>query len=161
MANIDVDHVRFSPVRLREGYDMGEVDQHLDLVKATLAALDAAVAGTAPLPGVIPTPRFTPVRLREGYDMGEVDAFLDQVTAEEARLRSLAGHGIIPTASPVAPPPVDPSAPAYVAAPAARPTHAGAAAPLVREHRTSPVLPVVALVLAVALVVAIAVALLG
>jgi DivIVA domain-containing protein len=35
----DVSNKRFTPVRLREGYDMGEVDQFLDEVEATLAQL--------------------------------------------------------------------------------------------------------------------------
>jgi DivIVA domain-containing protein len=34
----DVRNKRFTPVRLREGYDMGEVDQFLDEVEATLEA---------------------------------------------------------------------------------------------------------------------------
>lgn len=114
MANIDVDKVRFSPVRLREGYDMGEVDGHLDLVKQTLDALDRAVASGGPVPGALPEPRFSPVRLREGYDMGEVDAFLAEVATEEARLRRLAGRGIAPAASPQTDPVVDPSAAAEV-----------------------------------------------
>jgi len=35
----DVSNKRFTPVRLREGYDMGEVDQFLDLVEAEMARL--------------------------------------------------------------------------------------------------------------------------
>src|SRR3954469_6399794 len=35
----DVSNKRFTPVRLREGYDMGEVDQFLDEVEAGLARL--------------------------------------------------------------------------------------------------------------------------
>src|SRR5688500_10090571 len=35
----DVRNKRFTPVRLREGYDMGEVDQFLDEVEAELARL--------------------------------------------------------------------------------------------------------------------------
>lgn len=125
MANIDVGKVRFSPVRLREGYDMGEVDEHLDLVQSTLDALDRAVAGSGQVPGILPTPRFTPVRLREGYDMGEVDAFLAEVTAEEARLRRLAGHGLAPAVTPQTDPVVDPSAPAEVVDVSAPPATTG------------------------------------
>jgi DivIVA domain-containing protein len=55
----DVSNKRFTPVRLREGYDMGEVDQFLDEVEAELARLtkenddlraklSAAQAGGAP-----------------------------------------------------------------------------------------------------------------
>ena len=35
----DVSKKRFTPVRLREGYDMGEVDQFLDEVEAELERL--------------------------------------------------------------------------------------------------------------------------
>src|SRR4051812_35122998 len=35
----DVSNKRFTPVRLREGYDMGEVDQFLDEVEAELDRL--------------------------------------------------------------------------------------------------------------------------
>ena len=35
----DVSNKRFTPVRLREGYDMGEVDQFLDEVEAELRRL--------------------------------------------------------------------------------------------------------------------------
>ena len=37
----DVSNKRFTPVRLREGYDMGEVDQFLDQVEAELGLLHA------------------------------------------------------------------------------------------------------------------------
>jgi DivIVA domain-containing protein len=60
----DVSNKRFTPVRLREGYDMGEVDQFLDEVEAELARLtrenddlraklsaaQSGVADTAPAP---------------------------------------------------------------------------------------------------------------
>ena len=57
----DVSNKRFTPVRLREGYDMGEVDQFLDEVEAELARLtrenedlrsklSAAQAGAAAAP---------------------------------------------------------------------------------------------------------------
>jgi DivIVA domain-containing protein len=57
----DVSNKRFTPVRLREGYDMGEVDQFLDEVEAELARLTrenedlraklaAAQQGRAPAP---------------------------------------------------------------------------------------------------------------
>src|SRR3954470_19608482 len=36
----DVSNKRFTPVRLREGYDMGEVDQFLDEVESELARLN-------------------------------------------------------------------------------------------------------------------------
>ncbi|MGA8845907.1 MAG: DivIVA domain-containing protein [Nocardioides sp.] len=62
----DVSNKRFTPVRLREGYDMGEVDQFLDEVEAELARLTAenddlrtklAAAQTGSTPtGPIPVP---------------------------------------------------------------------------------------------------------
>jgi DivIVA domain-containing protein len=66
----DVSNKRFTPVRLREGYDMGEVDQFLDEVEAELARLtkenddlraklSAAQTGT-PIP-VTPPPAPEPV----------------------------------------------------------------------------------------------------
>src|SRR4051794_30997649 len=78
----DVSNKRFTPVRLREGYDMGEVDQFLDEVEAELARLTkenddlrskltAAQSGapvqTAPQPVVEekPAPEPEPVRAPE------------------------------------------------------------------------------------------------
>jgi DivIVA domain-containing protein len=60
----DVSNKRFTPVRLREGYDMGEVDQFLDEVEAELARLTkenddlrsklAAAQSGAPVPAPAP-----------------------------------------------------------------------------------------------------------
>jgi len=62
----DVSNKRFTPVRLREGYDMGEVDQFLDEVEAELARLTkenddlrsklAAAQSGAPVAAPAPTP---------------------------------------------------------------------------------------------------------
>jgi DivIVA domain-containing protein len=62
----DVSNKRFTPVRLREGYDMGEVDQFLDEVEAELARLTrenedlrnklSAAQQGAPAPMPAPTP---------------------------------------------------------------------------------------------------------
>ncbi|MBS43148.1 MAG: cell division protein DivIVA [Nocardioides sp.] len=63
----DVSNKRFTPVRLREGYDMGEVDQFLDEVEAELARLtqenddlraklSAAQSGEAPTAAPMPEP---------------------------------------------------------------------------------------------------------
>ncbi|MFC7503159.1 DivIVA domain-containing protein [Nocardioides sp. CPCC 206347] len=74
-----VAEVRFTPVRLREGYDMGEVDAFLDRIVAVAndpAAIAALVSGA----------RFTPVRLREGYHMGQVDAFVRGLVGGEPRI---------------------------------------------------------------------------
>lgn len=62
----DVSNKRFTPVRLREGYDMGEVDQFLDEVEAELARLTkenddlrtklSAAQSGAPTPAPEPAP---------------------------------------------------------------------------------------------------------
>jgi DivIVA domain-containing protein len=61
----DVHKKTFTPVRLREGYDMGEVDQFLDEVEVELTRLHAenddlrsklAAAQTAPPPAAVVTP---------------------------------------------------------------------------------------------------------
>jgi DivIVA domain-containing protein len=63
----DVSNKRFTPVRLREGYDMGEVDQFLDEVEAELerllkenddlrAKLSAAQKGESAAPAFTPPP---------------------------------------------------------------------------------------------------------
>jgi DivIVA domain-containing protein len=64
----DVSNKRFTPVRLREGYDMGEVDQFLDEVEAELARLTrenddlrsklaaAQQGGAAPAPAPVKEP---------------------------------------------------------------------------------------------------------
>ena len=61
----DVSNKRFTPVRLREGYDMGEVDQFLDEVEAELARLtkendDLRVQLSQVQAGGPPTEAFTP-----------------------------------------------------------------------------------------------------
>ena len=71
----------FSTVRMREGYDIGEVDEFLDQARAALAADPPLMT-----PLGVETRRFHPVRLRTGHDMGEVDAYLDRL-AEALRSR--------------------------------------------------------------------------
>jgi DivIVA domain-containing protein len=65
----DVRNKRFTPVRLREGYDMGEVDQFLDEVEAELERLTVeneelrakvAAASTGEPTGLIPAVSSTP-----------------------------------------------------------------------------------------------------
>jgi DivIVA domain-containing protein len=74
----EITQARFTPVRVtREGYDMGDVDDLLDLVVGALGRGE-------PVGALIDDARLSHVRLREGYDIGEVDEFL-------ARLRSRAG----------------------------------------------------------------------
>jgi|GEM_PF-3863519 len=65
-------NARFAPVRLREGYDMSEVDALLDQMAA------AADAGRDLAPFTMYA-RFSSVRMREGYSMAEVDRFLESL----------------------------------------------------------------------------------
>jgi DivIVA domain-containing protein len=67
-----ITNARFTPVRVREGYDMAQVD---DLLDSVVAALGRGEPVAPLLEGV----RITHVRLREGYSIDEVDAFLDQL----------------------------------------------------------------------------------
>ncbi|MEQ4523270.1 DivIVA domain-containing protein [Nocardioides kribbensis] len=67
-----VETARFTPVRLRSGYDMGQVDDFLaDLVQTLRSGGDPVAPATAA--------RFATVRLREGYETADVDALLDEV----------------------------------------------------------------------------------
>lgn len=65
---------RFPGVRLREGYDVGEVDAFVDRIRAGL--------GTALTADEVRHVQFTTVRLRLGYDMQAVDEYLDEVLAQ-------------------------------------------------------------------------------
>ncbi len=93
---------RFTPVRIRAGYDMAEVDQLLDDVQAELErsardrgrgcsrceTSDAGTSSTRLTSETVQAKRFTPVRFREGYDMDEVDLFLDDVQVELDRIEA-------------------------------------------------------------------------
>jgi DivIVA domain-containing protein len=67
-----IQHARFTPTRLRQGYDMVAVDALLDQL------CDALTAGR-PIEPVIASARFAVVKMREGYDIREVDDFLASV----------------------------------------------------------------------------------
>ncbi len=66
---------RFALVKLREGYDMEEVDDFVDRVLATVngTPIDRPVTARE-----ISTKQFSTVRIREGYDVMEVDLFLEE-----------------------------------------------------------------------------------
>jgi DivIVA domain-containing protein len=68
-----VERARFSPVRVREGYDMAEVDEFLDRL------VEAAERGE-PVAPLVESVEFTRIRVHEGYEIGEVDHFLKQLT---------------------------------------------------------------------------------
>ena len=66
--------VRFTPVRLRAGYEMDAVDRLLDQLEQAASRgtdLQPLAAGAA----------FPTVKWREGYDMVEVDRFLEEITS--------------------------------------------------------------------------------
>lgn len=67
----ELQSVRFKPTRIRQGYEMGAVDQLLDWVADAVSRGDPV----APLLGSPPPT----VSWREGYDRGEVDAFLTRL----------------------------------------------------------------------------------
>jgi len=69
----DVRSKRFTPVRLREGYDMGEVDQFLDEVETELErlakereSLRAAASATADAPAAVQEPASTAASMTIG-----------------------------------------------------------------------------------------------
>jgi DivIVA domain-containing protein len=66
---------QFTPVRLREGYDMTIVDQFLDQV------VEVAVRGDD-VRALIDTTTLPRVRAREAYDCSEVDDLLTQIKAQ-------------------------------------------------------------------------------
>ena len=65
----EITTVRFTPTRIRDGYDMAQVDDLLDRVVAALGRGE-------PVDPLIDAAQLAHVRLREGYDSAEVDAFL-------------------------------------------------------------------------------------
>lgn len=69
----EIETVRFTPVRLRNGYDMDDIDNLLDRL------VEAARAGT-PLAPLVESASIGVSRMREGYDMDEVDRFLSRTT---------------------------------------------------------------------------------
>jgi DivIVA domain-containing protein len=125
---------RFSTTKLREGYDIADVDDAIDRVFVALG--DGATSMTA---SDVSSLRFEPVRLREGYDMGEVDNWLDQAAAELGRTSG--------GAAPAAPAPETPTS-------AAHETTSGTRSDAITEVRsTSPrILAVLALVVLLAVV---------
>jgi DivIVA domain-containing protein len=66
-------NVRFTPTRIRPGYDMGDVDELLD-------RLEAATGRGDDVTPLVEGAQFSIVKWREGYDFGEVDAFLLRLT---------------------------------------------------------------------------------
>jgi DivIVA domain-containing protein len=119
----DVSNKRFTPVRLREGYDMGEVDQFLDEVEAELArltrenddlraklsaaqsgAVDSAPAPTpeppAPEPvAAAPEPEPEPVQTQQSPAVGAVPAGVETIRVETVGDASNAAARLLELAS--------------------------------------------------------------
>jgi DivIVA domain-containing protein len=120
----DVSNKRFTPVRLREGYDMGEVDQFLDEVEAELARLtrenddlraklSAAQSGAAdsasvpmmqqpPAPepvAVAPEPEPEPVQTQQTPALGAVPAGVETIRVETVGDASNAAARLLELAS--------------------------------------------------------------
>ncbi|MCW2849039.1 MAG: DivIVA protein [Marmoricola sp.] len=69
--------VRFTPVRIREGYAMNAVDELLD-------QLERSATRGLPLQPLLDGAHFPTFRWREGYDRVEVDEFLVEIGAAAA-----------------------------------------------------------------------------
>jgi DivIVA domain-containing protein len=99
----DVSNKRFTPVRLREGYDMGEVDQFLDEVEAELARLTkenedlrsklsaAQGAGGTTSIAAVPTP--APAPMPEPV----IERVPEPVTAPQPVVAAGGGEGVVET----------------------------------------------------------------
>jgi len=120
----DVRNKRFTPVRLREGYDMGEVDQFLDEVEAELERLTA---------------ENNDLRAKlAAASSRESDRFGSQPAMERPRPMEETRPAPVVQAPPVqAPPPPAPPAPAPAPEPAPAPTPV-AAAPVAAASVPSP-----------------------
>jgi DivIVA domain-containing protein len=66
---VQVENARFTQTALRQGYDIREVDDFLDVVVAARGRGESLV-------GLVSGARFTTTRFRSGYAMREVDDFL-------------------------------------------------------------------------------------
>ncbi len=86
----DVSNKRFTPVRLREGYDMGEVDQFLDEVEAELARLTKenddlrSKLSSAQGAGAVPAPAAAAEESPEAAEPAKEDAEAKPVVAAAA-----------------------------------------------------------------------------
>ena len=113
----DVSNKRFTPVRLREGYDMGEVDQFLDEVEAELARLTTENDEL----------RAKLAAVQSGADAGETTQLSPVAAAPSAPEAPAYEPPAEPTPEPVEEAPAAPEpepAPAPVAAPAVAPVAA-------------------------------------
>jgi DivIVA domain-containing protein len=80
LTSREVTRAEFATVRLKEGYDMPEVDDFLDRVVETLTGHERSMyVSTGITATAVQNQEFTTVRIPEGYDMREVDEFLNRV----------------------------------------------------------------------------------
>ena len=108
----------FRTRRVREGYDLDEVDDFVDRVLDVLEGKTGA--GSAPSPEAIEAYEFRVVRFRECYSMDDVDDWLDAAAAELRRAAPRQGQR---AAAPVAAPqPVPPAPEPVPAAPGPTPS---------------------------------------
>ena len=79
----DVQRVRFSPTKLRVGYDQNEVDDFLDRVEHELRSRSQGSSSFRRLSeSEVRAQRFTASRFREGYAQNQVDAFMERIADE-------------------------------------------------------------------------------
>jgi DivIVA domain-containing protein len=102
----DVNNKRFTPVRLREGYDMGEVDQFLDEVaveltrliaandelRAKLASASTATPGTAAPTPAVQAKKPEPVKPPEPTPAPAAPTTITEASGAAARLLEIAGQ---------------------------------------------------------------------
>ena len=73
-----IQNIRFTTVNLREGYDIGEVDEFLDRIVVEDRA-------GRPIGSLVQDARFAKVRFRSAYDIDEVDRFLAGLVGLQVR----------------------------------------------------------------------------
>ena len=104
LTNHDVDNVKFTATKFREGYSQSDVDSFLEKIAITLKVLqeradssgyasDSAHVEVLTVDDV-QNVKFAATRLREGYEQDEVDRFLDHVVET---MRYLEAHGATQT----------------------------------------------------------------
>lgn len=84
ISSNDLPQARFMVRKIREGYDINEVDDYLDLLSETLKVHETGrsmLSGSAQLVTAeqVMNHRFTATKFRAGYDVVQVGAFLDKV----------------------------------------------------------------------------------
>ncbi len=86
LASNDLPQTQFMVRKIREGYEIGEVDNFLDRVEETLKVHEAGGSMLSSSVQLLSSEqvlqqRFTATKFRAGYDVVKVDDFLDQAYA--------------------------------------------------------------------------------